>query len=94
MSFTACSSDDDEEASDASEIVGTWIIDDDSSITFNANNTGYITMPIDDDDYYDLAKSRTRAAQTQTINFTYIYNATAHKLTITVNGETETWTGT
>jgi len=91
LGFTACSSDDDDEA--ASEIVGTWIMDDDVSITFKENNTGYIIMPVDDDDDYALAKSLTRAAQTQTINFTYRYNASAHTITMTANGETETWTG-
>jgi len=92
VAMTSCSSDDDDEA--ASEIVGTWIMDDDVSITFKENNTGYIIVPVyyDDDDDYALAKSLTRAAQTQTINFTYNYNATAHTLTMTANGETETWT--
>lgn len=91
MAMTSCSSDDDDEA--ASEIVGTWIMDDDVSITFNDNNTGYVIVPVDDDDDYAFAKSLTRAAQTQTINFTYNYNATAHTLTMTANSETETWTG-
>lgn len=88
--ITACSSDDEEDSA-ASEIVGTWIMDDDVSITFNANNTGYITALADDEDY-TFAKSLTRAAQTQTISFTYNYDASARKLTMTAYGETETWT--
>lgn len=90
--FTACSSDDDEEDSAASEIVGTWIMDDDVSITFNADNTGSITAPADNDEDYAFAKRQTRTTQTQTISFTYNYNASSRKLTMTAYGETEIWT--
>lgn len=75
--FAACG-DDDEEDTVSSEIVGTWVADSYTTITFNSNGTGYVT--------------ETYNGETETYNFTFTYNAETGILKVTEDGETVTMT--
>lgn len=94
--FVSCSNDDEESSGDSvpAELIGTWNVDEGYTITFNKNGKGYIEGYFDnedeDDDEYESAvrKLITRAVSTQRINFTYTYDATLRKLTLSAQGET------
>lgn len=77
VGFAACGDDDDEDAV-SSEIVGTWVADSYTTVTFNSNGTGYTT--------------ETYNGETETYNFTYTYNAETGVLKVTADGETITMT--
>ncbi|MDH5413358.1 MAG: lipocalin family protein [Flavobacteriaceae bacterium] len=85
VSFTACSSDDDEmgDASDTA-LVGTWTITEtegetefSEKVTFNANSSG------------DIVSSYTFDGTTETETVSFTWSTSGNKLTLVIAGETE-----
>ncbi|MDE5561281.1 MAG: hypothetical protein K2J00_05695 [Bacteroidaceae bacterium] len=107
--LAACSKDDDSDESGMSdgtpkELIGTWDMDETTSITFNKNGSGvFKTSDFDDDDDDDGAYSRlivqakseaaTRANNSAliTISFKWKYSSNPPMLKITLQGETMVW---
>jgi len=78
VGFTACSSDDDDDASGNASIVGTWKYTDTDdevalTLTFNSNKTGVVTV---------VSYENGRQTGSQTENFEYSYDATEGEVTI------------
>ena len=88
VSFTACSSDDDE-MSDASDtaLVGTWTITEtegetefSEKVTFNANSSG------------DIVSTTTFEGTTETQTISFTWNTSENKLTLVIDAKTEIYT--
>lgn len=106
--FAACGKDDESDESGMSdgtpeELIGTWDMDETTSITFNKNGSGVIKTSDFDDDDDDEAYSRvivqakseatTRADNSGllTVSFKWKYSSNPPQVRITIQGESMVW---
>lgn len=96
LCFTACDdTDDDQQNGDAipEELIGTWEVADEITVTFNEDGTGYF---VDNTSSATSAKGLKALRQTRAEShyFTYTYYASLNRIVMTSlsTGGTETWT--
>lgn len=96
VAFTACDDDDDDQLGTdtvPSALLGTWSVGSATTLTFNADGTGTLVTPYGTDILsVEVPVSRaTVTANTVSYAFRYGYTAATNRLTIAVNGDTESY---